>query len=41
MRIPIYLKNFDLELFLSKGNEGTKNGAEIEGKKVHPETTPT
>jgi hypothetical protein len=34
---PIHLKNFNPELFLSKGNAGTKNGTEIEG---YPETTP-
>jgi hypothetical protein len=28
----IYLKKFDPQLFLSKGNAGTKNGAETEGR---------
>jgi hypothetical protein len=29
---PIHLKNFNPELFLSKGNTGTKIGAETGGK---------
>jgi hypothetical protein len=29
---PTHLKNFNLELFLSKGNVGTKSRAETEGK---------
>jgi hypothetical protein len=29
---PTHLKIFNPELFLSKGNIGTKNGAETEGK---------
>jgi hypothetical protein len=31
---PTYLKNFDPELFLSKGNIGTKNGAKTEGQAI-------
>jgi hypothetical protein len=29
---PLTLKNFNPELFLSKGNAESKNGAETEGK---------
>jgi hypothetical protein len=32
MGLPTYLKNFNPELFLSKGNAWTKYGAETEGK---------
>jgi hypothetical protein len=31
---PTYLKNFNPELLLSKGNTGTKSGAETEGKAI-------
>jgi hypothetical protein len=31
---PTYLKNINPELFLSKGNTGTKSGAETEGKAI-------
>jgi hypothetical protein len=31
---PTYLKNINPELFLSRGNAGTKNGAESEGKAI-------
>jgi hypothetical protein len=34
MRPPTHLKSFDPELFLSKGNAGTKNGVETEGKTI-------
>jgi hypothetical protein len=29
---PIHLKNINPEFFLAKGNSGTKNGAETEGR---------
>ena len=41
MRLLTHLKIFNPELFLSKGNAGTKSGAETEGKKGHPETAQT
>jgi hypothetical protein len=31
---PIHLKNINTELFLSKGNAGTKSPAETEGKTI-------
>jgi hypothetical protein len=31
---PTHLKNINPEFFLSKGNEGTKSGAETEGKAI-------
>jgi hypothetical protein len=34
MRPSALLKNFNQELLLSKGNTGTKSGAEIEGKAI-------
>jgi hypothetical protein len=34
MGLPTHLKNINLELLLSKGNEGTKSGAETEGKAI-------
>jgi hypothetical protein len=34
MRPPSHLKIFNSELFLSKGNTGTKNGEETEGKAI-------
>jgi hypothetical protein len=34
MRSSTYPKNFNAELFLSKGNAGTKNRAETEGKAI-------
>jgi hypothetical protein len=34
MRLPTQLKNINTELFLSKGNAGTENGAETEGKAI-------
>jgi hypothetical protein len=30
----MHLKNINSELFLSKGNAGTKNGGETEGKTI-------
>jgi hypothetical protein len=42
---PTHLKNINTELFLSKGNEGTKSGAETEGKAIqrlsHPGIHPS
>jgi len=35
---PTHLKNINPEFLLSKGNAGTKNGAETEGKNI--ETLP-
>ena len=32
---PTHLKNFNSELFLSKGNAGTKNEAETKDKAIH------
>jgi hypothetical protein len=32
MEPPTHLKNINPEILLSKGNAGTKNGAETEGK---------
>ena len=40
MGTTTHLKNIYPEFLLSKGNAGTKSGAETEGKKGHPETTP-
>jgi hypothetical protein len=40
MGLPIHLKNINSEFLLSKGNAGTKSGAETEGKKGHPEIAP-
>jgi hypothetical protein len=34
MGLPTHIKTFNLELILSKGNGGIKNGAEIEGKTI-------
>jgi hypothetical protein len=31
---PIHLQNFNPELLLTKGNTGTKSGAETEGKAI-------
>ena len=33
---PSHLKNIHSELLMSKGNAGTKSGAETEGKAIQP-----
>jgi hypothetical protein len=34
MEPPTHLKNINPEFFLSKGDAGTRSGAEIEGKSI-------
>ena len=38
---PTHLKTFNLELFLSKGNDGTKHIAKTEGKDIERQGNPS